>query len=430
MFESLFAVIGIVVIFVLGFAGALTPSLLSRFFPKYGLTRKYYFSFFNGIATGVILAVGLIHSLSDAVTGFSLVSTLQGDSYTDQYPWALFIMMMAMLILFTVEEVLEILANRYGIIGFDAHGFSGHGPASHGDSIIKEHHHHTGDHEEHACDHTPEEHKANDGECDAQPLEELCDHHHLHTDRDHSSSQEDEEEGVGRPISSDDDQSRTSSDDDVTGDVEQGKVKPDLPSSLSSSSTEVTSSSASIVSSSSTEGGGESHAAHSHGRSSGLELMLKMIVVFIGLMLHNIFVGLTLGIADNDYVLFIALIFHQFFEGLGMGARVAMANVRRLAIVLSIDFMFALIPVVFIGIGIGIKNSITEAPDSTDGYNIAKGVLQGCSAGVLVYVAVMHMFRAYKDTGVTGPQLDWHRFFSWLGVLFGTCVMSVIGIFA
>jgi hypothetical protein len=53
-----FAVVGIPVIFVLGFAGALLPSLVSFFFPSYGITRRIYFSFFNGLAAGLILAVG------------------------------------------------------------------------------------------------------------------------------------------------------------------------------------------------------------------------------------------------------------------------------------------------------------------------------------------------------------------------------------
>jgi len=376
MFESLYACIGIGVIFILGFSGAVVPSVLKIFFPKYGLTRKYYFSFFNGIACGVILAVALIHSLADATDAFSSVSSLQGDSLTDGYPWPMFVMLMAILILFTVEEVLEVLANRFGIVGFDAHGFMGtHG---HAESTTKK------EPGEKSCDHTTAEHKANDGECDAQPLEELCDHHHA-----------------------DDDSTSSSSDDE---DVEHGKKAAASKSGDGSDSEEEE------------EPQGQ--------KASGLNLMLKMIVVFVGLMLHNIFVGLTLGIADNDYVLFIALIFHQFFEGLGMGARVAMANVRHIIIVLAIDFTFALIPVLFIAIGIGIKNSISEAADSTDGYNIAKGTLQSLSAGVLVYVSIMHMLRSYKDTGVAGPEVDWHRLAAWCGLLFGCAVMAVIGIWA
>jgi len=252
--------------------------------------------------------------------------------------------------------------------------------------------HHVHEHEEHACDHTPEEHKANDGDCDAQPLEELCDHC--------------------------DDQSRTSSSDDDLGHDEEAPKKPATTKQKKMEGTD---------SDSDTE---EDDDEPVEVGASGLTLMLKMVVVFVGLMLHNVFVGLALGIADNDYVLFIALLFHQFFEGLGMGARVAMANLRHITLVLGIDFAFALVPVVFIGIGIGIKNSISEAPDSTDGYNIAKGTLQGLSGGVLVYVAITHMMRSYKDNGATGSRLELHRLSSYCGLLFGAAVMSVIGIWA
>jgi len=393
MFESLYACIGIGVIFFLGFSGALTPSVLGKFCPKYGLTRKYYFSFFNGIAAGVILAVGIIHSLADAQGAFTSISSLQGDSLTDQYPWNLWIMLMAILLLFMVEEILEFLANRFGIIGFDAHGFLDAAAGEEKKKKKKKEKEHVHVHDDHACNHTPEEHKANDGECDAQPLEELCDHHHEHDNsaRGQSSSSDDDDHQVQKAQQKQEDPEADKDSDDDDDDDEEDH---DVPT------------------------------------SSGLTLVLKMVVVFVGLCLHNIFVGITLGISDNDYVLFIALIFHQFFEGLGMGARVAMANLRHIATVLAIDFMFAAIPVIFIGIGIGIKNSLSEAPDSTDGYNIAKGTLQGLSGGVLVYVAIMHMMRAYKDNGATGWSLELHRLSSFFGLLFGAAVMSVIGIWA
>jgi len=409
MFESLYACIGIGVIFFLGFSGALTPSVLGKFCPKYGLTRKYYFSFFNGIAAGVILAVGIIHSLADAQGAFTSISSLQGDSLTDQYPWNLWIMLMAILLLFMVEEILEFLANRFGIIGFDAHGFLD-ATAEEGKKKTKEKEH-VHAHDDHACNHTPEEHKANDGECDAQPLEELCDHHDHEAHNSHSSSSDDDPDQHDNSARG---HSSSSEDDDHQG--QKAQQKQEDPEAEKDSDDD--------------NDDDEEEDHDDVPASSGLTLVLKMIVVFVGLCLHNIFVGLTLGIADNDYVLFVALIFHQFFEGLGMGARVAMANLRHIATVLAIDFMFAAIPVIFIAIGIGIKSSLAEAPDSTDGYNIAKGTLQGLSGGVLVYVAIMHMMRAYKDNGATGWPLELHRLSSFFGLLFGAAVMSVIGIWA
>ncbi len=60
----LYAVVGIPVIFLLGLLGALAPPTIAFFFPKYGITQKYYFTFFNGLAAGLILAVGYFFLVS------------------------------------------------------------------------------------------------------------------------------------------------------------------------------------------------------------------------------------------------------------------------------------------------------------------------------------------------------------------------------
>lgn len=65
----IFAVVGIPVVFVLGFLGAILPSIVSFFYPSYGITRRVYFSFFNGLAAGLILAVGT----------YGLLATLHAD---------------------------------------------------------------------------------------------------------------------------------------------------------------------------------------------------------------------------------------------------------------------------------------------------------------------------------------------------------------
>jgi len=375
--ESLYAVIGIPVIFILGFVGALTPSILARIFPNYGLTKKLYFSFFNGLAGGLILAVGFIHSLPDSFG--ALGNVLTDGSMTDNYPWPAFITLMAIIILFTAEEVLDVVSSRFGIESFDAHSHGGAGPSH-------------GGHEDHACDHTIEEHKALDGQCDAQPLEELCTHGHSHSH----------------------DASNSSSDSET--DLEAGGKKGEEEGG-------------SISTADKTEKKEEEKEEDVGPQPTALELFTKMLVLFIGLFFHNVFVGLALGIADNDYVLFIAILFHQFFEGVGMGSRVAMAKLKRVATVLVVDFLFALAPVVFIGIGIGVKQVVANT-DSSDGYNITKGTFQGLSAGMLIYVALVHMMRGYKDLGATGRRLDYHRLSSYFGLLVGAAIMSVIGIWA
>jgi len=163
--------------------------------------------------------------------------------------------------------------------------------------------------------------------------------------------------------------------------------------------------------------------------------MTKMLVLFFGLFFHNIFVGIALGIADGDYALLIAITFHQFFEGLGMGSRVALAGLGRFFSVLAIDVVFAASAPAGIGLGLVFKSSLTN--DSTL-YMALDGVFQGISGGILVYVALVHMIRAYAESAVGGEVDDgkaaraweWHKWASFLGVLCGAAAMAIIGIWA
>src|SRR5689334_16989933 len=102
-YTSTFAVIGMPVITFLSLLGVITPSLLSSLFPNYKLTRRLYFSFFNGLAAGLILAVGWIHSLVEADDAIAATVTDENDQ-AQTYPWFAFIAMMAVVITFGVDE--------------------------------------------------------------------------------------------------------------------------------------------------------------------------------------------------------------------------------------------------------------------------------------------------------------------------------------
>jgi len=155
--------------------------------------------------------------------------------------------------------------------------------------------------------------------------------------------------------------------------------------------------------------------------------MVKMMVLFIGLLFHNIFVGLDLGIGDNDYSLFIAIIFHQFFEGLGLGSRIAYASLKHFISVIVIDLTFALACPVGIAIGLGVKSAVEDNDSLFQGF---KGTIEGLSAGILIYISIMAMMRTYAENGLTGMALNYHRISSYIGLLFGAAVMAVIGIWA
>ena len=76
--------------------------------------------------------------------------------------------------------------------------------------------------------------------------------------------------------------------------------------------------------------------------------ILNCVVLECGIVLHSIFVGLSLAIAGDEFVtLYIAIGFHQLFEGLGLGTRFATTQwpkVRSLAHVscLQLDHSFCL----------------------------------------------------------------------------------------
>jgi zinc transporter 1/2/3 len=370
----IYAVVGIPVIGLLGLLGALAPPTIAFFFPKYGVTQKYYFSFFNGLAAGLILAVGFVHSIPDSFESFGSVLTDE-DSQVESYAWPAWISMMGVIICFSLEELVDSISMMFGVSNPHTHGHGhGHGHAAHAAP-------HT-DHDDHACGHSLEDHEQNDGECDAQPLEEMCDHHRgaVSTDDELEVAKGDKPEKAV-PKESDDELDVEGGDLRVVGVDPQARTRR----------------------------------------------IVKMFVLFFGLLFHNVFVGLALGTADNDKALFIAIIFHQFFEGLGLGSRVAVANLKRFLSILIIDLIFAASAPLGIGIGIGIKSAIE---DDDYAYNIVDGTFQALSGGILVYVALVHMFRGYTEIGVSGKALHWHKLSSYVGLLLGAAIMSVIGIWA
>ncbi|ELR23369.1 metal cation transporter, ZIP family protein [Acanthamoeba castellanii str. Neff] len=277
-----FAVVGIPVIFVLGFAGALLPSLVSFFFPSYGITRRIYFSFFNGLAAGLILAVGFVHSIPDSFESFDeVMEQSDASEMTRDYAWPAWIAMMGVIICFSVEELVDFLAAHFRVAHAHSHAHS----HKKGEPALVE----------------------DDEEDDIEAKKELAE-------------KESTDEGVQNSKSEKTKKEKTSKD-----------------------------------------------------YTPATRRMVKMLVLFFGLLFHNIFVGLALGTADNDHALFIAIIFHQFFEGLGLGSRVADVDMRKILSVLLIDFVFAASAPVGIGIGLGVKSALE---DGSMAYSTVDGTFQ------------------------------------------------------
>jgi len=148
--------------------------------------------------------------------------------------------------------------------------------------------------------------------------------------------------------------------------------------------------------------------------------------LLFGLSFHSLFVGIALGVLESDWGLFAAIVFHQFFEGMALGARVARANFRNSAHIWILDIVFALAAPVGIAIGLAIR--ATLADDNTK-YAITNGVFQALSAGILIYVSLVHMMKeemTRPEFAKGGPLL----YFMYGGFILGTTALSIIGIWA
>jgi zinc transporter 1/2/3 len=166
------------------------------------------------------------------------------------------------------------------------------------------------------------------------------------------------------------------------------------------------------------------HTQHSH-HDHKTGYYTQLYVLLFGLGFHSFFVGIALGIVDNDVNLFIAIVSHQFFEGLALGARVARAKFRSRLHIWMLDISFALAAPIGIAIGIGVHSRIA---DNTFAYPIVDGTFQALSGGILIYVSLVHMMKEEMERAeFSNSNLS---LVMYLGFLLGAAVMSIIGIWA
>ncbi|KAM0000380.1 putative zinc/iron permease [Helianthus debilis subsp. tardiflorus] len=138
---------------------------------------------------------------------------------------------------------------------------------------------------------------------------------------------------------------------------------------------------------------------HAHGSvlsSQEYQLMRHRIisqVLELGIIVHSVIIGLSLGASQHISTiksLLAALSFHQFFEGMGLGGCISQAKYKSLATAIMAIF-FSLTTPVGIAIGIGISKIYRE--ESTTSL-IVEGVLNSCSAGILIYMALVDLLAA------------------------------------
>ena len=147
--------------------------------------------------------------------------------------------------------------------------------------------------------------------------------------------------------------------------------------------------------------GTQNHNDHGHSHSSSVfdssapsadpdsvaQRLIAAALMEFGVTLHSIFVGLAVGVVSDDDLLplLVALCFHQFFEGIALGTRLMEASYQRaLETVFAVIFSLAA-PV---GIAIGVAIVSTGDASSTEGgeYLLTQGILDSICAGILLYL--------------------------------------------
>eukprot|EP00026_Physarum_polycephalum_P010031 Phypoly_transcript_10175.p1 GENE.Phypoly_transcript_10175~~Phypoly_transcript_10175.p1 ORF type:complete len:370 (+),score=48.84 Phypoly_transcript_10175:45-1154(+) len=340
-------VVAIFVIFVLGLAGSLIPPLVNVYLPKFNLNERYGFRFFNGLAAGLILAVGYIHSIPDSIESFG--DAFPEDNQTAGYAWGGLAAMVGSLVTFFAEEFVHRNIGRFGAV----HG-----------------------------------------------------HHHAHT------------HGKREELSESKQDLESPEEKDKNYELEQEKKR--------SQNLGVEHEHAHAHSHVHGNGHAHDHAYDGEIAEQELGYYTELYVLLFGLSFHSVFVGIALGVSGNDWGLFAAIIFHQFFEGLALGARVARAGFRSKLHIWFLDFVYAISAPIGIAIGIGIESAIG---DDSKTYSCVNGIFQGLSAGILIYVSLIHMMKEEMERPEFkqgGPIL----YIMYAGFLVGAGVMAVIGIWA
>ncbi|KAG9449300.1 hypothetical protein H6P81_009265 [Aristolochia fimbriata] len=180
--------------------------------------------------------------------------------------------------------------------------------------------------------------------------------------------------------------------------------------------------------------GGNVH-AHGHCRhgvpqegGSGDTLLLRYRVVAmvleVGIVVHSVVIGLSLGATDNTCIirpLVAALCFHQMFEGMGLGGCILQAEYKILKKSVMVFFFSTTTP---FGIVLGIVLSNVYKSNSPKSL-ITEGLLNASSAGLLIYMALVDLlaaeFMGAKLQGSIKLQLK-----SYVAVLLGAGGMSLM----
>jgi zinc transporter 1/2/3 len=126
-----------------------------------------------------------------------------------------------------------------------------------------------------------------------------------------------------------------------------------------------------------------------------------MQVLELGIVVHSVVIGLSLGASDNVCTirgLVAALCFHQMFEGMGLGGCILQAEYKLFKKMVMV-FFFSVTTPCGIALGIGLSKIYQ---DNSPTALVTVGMLNAASAGLLIYMAMVNFLAAE----FMGPKLQ------------------------
>ncbi|XP_073154201.1 probable zinc transporter 8 [Henckelia pumila] len=147
-------------------------------------------------------------------------------------------------------------------------------------------------------------------------------------------------------------------------------------------------------------------------------------VLELGIVVHSVVIGLSMGASDNPCTirpLVAALCFHQLFEGMGLGGCILQAEYGLKVKAIMVVFFSGTTPL-GIAMGLGLSNVYSEnSPTAL----IVVGLLNACSAGLLNYMALVDLL-ASDFMGVKLQKSMKLQTWAYVAVLLGAGGMSLM----
>ena len=160
---------------------------------------------------------------------------------------------------------------------------------------------------------------------------------------------------------------------------------------------------------------------HDHHSLESMNQIMSVCILEFGVIFHSVFIGLTLGVVSGNQfkILFIVLVIHQGLEGLGCGARISESELSN-RIKYIFGAMYTCSTPIAVAIGLGVRTKLSM--DSV-GVNVASGVFDSISAGILMYNAFSLLFGAFNEY----PGDLKMKLLAYVTTCFGVGIMALLG---